>query len=399
MLRRSLAVRNFRRRLKHWLGFLWWIIILQFVDRIVSLLVNGQQSTAEILVVRLDGIGDFVLFLDGARKLRDIFPPDRFRITLLGNQLWTPLARGQSCFDDVWDLNPSRFVVNIRYRYQVLKRVRRAGFSVVLNPTFSRDLLWADAVVHTCGCEQRIGFLGGLSKITSLARSLSAGWYTRLITGIEPATNELEKNQVFVEALGNNVSEIAMPRLEVVEPVPTDLPVCFYVLCPGAGDSLRRWAPENFAEIAQKIYSETGWPGVVCGGENDSVLARELIAHAGVPLENYCGKLSLPRLASTLAASKLLVANETGAVHMAAAVGTPSVSVVGGGHVGRFLPYAIRSYGNGPCPVVVSVPMDCIGCDWYCKYRVEKNQPAYCVSQISAAAVWKKVQPLLAEVY
>jgi ADP-heptose:LPS heptosyltransferase len=398
MLRKHLTERYFKRTIKHWLSFAWWLLVLQFVDGVVSHLENSRQSLAEILVVRVDGIGDFVLFLDAARKLREIFPANRFRITLLGNQLWTSLARGQSCFDEIWDLSPTRFAFDLVYRYRVLTRVRRAGFSVLLNPTFSRDLLWADAIARSSGCEQRIGFFGDLYKITSLARSLSARWYTRLITGIEPETNELQKSQAFVEALTTKVASVEVPRLDVMDPVPSGLPVYFYVLCPGSGDSLKRWAPENFAEIAQKIFSEKGWPGLVCGGQNDSIFAAKLIARAGVPLKNYCGKLSLPGLAGTLAASKLLVANDTGAVHIAAAVGTPAVCIVGGGHPGRFLPYSPCMHEIGRCPIVVSQPMECFGCDWHCKYRIEKNQAALCVSQISVTTVWKMVQLLLDEV-
>jgi ADP-heptose:LPS heptosyltransferase len=391
-----LTARNLKRRLKHWLGLLWWLLILQFVDQIVSVWVKRRKCAANILIVRLDGIGDFVLFLDAARKLRDKFPPGQYRITLLGNQLWTQLARRQSCFDEVWDLDPIRFVFNLHYRYKILKRVRREGFSILLNPTFARDLLWADAVVHCCGSEQRIGFFGDLSKSTRIARSVSSRWYTRLITGVEPARNEIEKSHILVKALATDVPELEMPRLDLPESAPKGLPPCFYIICPGAGDSLRRWAPENFAEIGRKIFLATGWEGVVCGSGSDSSLARKLIISAGVPLRNYCGELSLECLASTIAASKLLLANDSGAVHIAAAVGTPSVSIVGGGHLGRFLPYALHTKERIPT-LVVTEPVDCAGCDWYCKFRVAKNHPAFCISLISVAAVWERVQVLLAQ--
>jgi ADP-heptose:LPS heptosyltransferase len=371
---------------------------LQFVDRIARYSTNYRPSFTNILVSRLDGIGDFVLFLDAARKLREVFPSDRFRITLLGNQLWTSLALGQSCFDEVWDLNPNRFVFDLRYRYLFLRRIRHAGFFLLLNPTFSRDLLWTDSLAHSCGFEQRVGFFGDLYKITNLARYMSSRWYTQLITGIEPEISELQKSQAFVEAFAANVPTVALPRLEVSEPAPRDLPFYFYALCPGSGDGLKRWAPENFAMIAQKMFSATGWPGVVCGSENDAVLAVKIIAHAQVPLKNYCGKLSLPSLAATLAASKLLVANDTGAVHIAAAVGTPSVCIVGGGHPGRFLPYGVRETGASRCPIVVSEPMECFGCDWHCRYRIERDHAAPCVSSVSVAAVWNQVKCLLTEV-
>ena len=358
---------------------------------------TSEPSPAKILVVRLDGIGDFVMFLDAARKLRQIFPSDRFQITLLGNKLWASLAKGQSCFDEVWDLSPRRFIIDLRYRYQMLKRVRLAGFSVLLNPAFSRNLLWADSIVHSSGCDQRIGFLGDLYKITNLARSLSARWYTRLIRGIEPTMNELEKNHAFVKALEGRISSAALPLLEVVESIPSELPPSFYVLCPGAGADLRRWAPENFAEIANKMFAETGWLGLVCGSEDDSILAAKVIARARVPLKDYCGKLSLPMFARTLAASKLLVANETGAIHMAAALRIPSVCILGGGHLGRFLPYTRHADNNGFYPVVVNQTMECAGCDWYCKFKTAKDQPALCVSGISVMAVWTRIQLLLAE--
>ena len=64
--------------------------------------------------------------------------------------------------------------------------------------------------------------------------------------------------------------------------------------------------------------------------------AGRLVGEASARLENYAGKTTLTGLVSIISRARLLIGNESGPIHLAAALGTPCVSVVGGGHFGRF---------------------------------------------------------------
>ena len=109
------------------------------------------------------------------------------------------------------------------------------------------------------------------------------------------------------------------------------LPGCpIYVLCPGASFEIKRWPEANYAELAKLIFMRTGWRGIVCGGTEDREAAASLCAAATAPLLNWAGRTSISELSAILSQARLLVANDTGAAHIAAALGTPTVCLLGG---------------------------------------------------------------------
>jgi ADP-heptose:LPS heptosyltransferase len=98
------------------------------------------------------------------------------------------------------------------------------------------------------------------------------------------------------------------------------------ILQPGASDARRRWSPENFAVVADALASE-GARIAVHGTAQEAPLVRAVIAAMQAPALDLSGALSLSGLCGLLAKAALLVSNDTGPLHMAAALGTPCVGV------------------------------------------------------------------------
>ena len=80
---------------------------------------------------------------------------------------------------------------------------------------------------------------------------------------------------------------------------------------------------------------------------------------------------------------------------MAAAVGVPSVCIVGGGHFGRFMPYDVQPEPDRPLPLVASRAMECFGCNWTCKFHPARNKPMPCIEGVSIDTVWQLTHSLL----
>jgi len=97
---------------------------------------------------------------------------------------------------------------------------------------------------------------------------------------------------------------------------------------PGSNASSRRWAPESFGEVSRRL-SDMGMSVVVFGGPGETALTAAAAAGAAVDLG---GKTDLVTLAAGLAACRLLLTNDSGPMHLAAAVGTPTVSLWGAGN-------------------------------------------------------------------
>lgn len=363
------------------------------VDTLAGL-ADGQPPGTDVLVVRLDAIGDFLLWSDAARRLAEHYRGEGRRVVLLANAAWAGLAADLDAFDAVWGLDRRRFLLHPAYRLALLRRIRRAGFGLAVQPTFSRELLLGDAVVRASGAHMHIGFAGDLANRRGWQRWLGDRWYGRLVPATPWPLHELERNAEFLHGLGIAATP-AIGRLPGLPPREPGLGDAF-VLFPGAGWDGRRWPPAAFAALAGRIAAATGWRGIVAGGPGDRQMAAELCAAAPIPLDNRTGRSTLAELAVLLRDARLLVANETSAVHLAAMVGTPSVCITGGGHFGRFVPYTPSVSGPGPRPVVVHHAMDCYGCNWSCRHPRRPDAPVACIAAVSVDQVWAAVAPLLA---
>ncbi|HEX2101422.1 MAG TPA: glycosyltransferase family 9 protein, partial [Candidatus Synoicihabitans sp.] len=98
------------------------------------------------------------------------------------------------------------------------------------------------------------------------------------------------------------------------------------VLQPGATDVRRRWSPERFAAVGDAL-AEAGATIVVNGGPGERELTAQVAAAMRAPAIDFEGKLSVSGLVALLAKSRLLVSNDTGPLHLAQALGTPSVGI------------------------------------------------------------------------
>ena len=142
-------------------------------------------------------------------------------------------------------------------------------------------------------------------------------------------------------------------------------------LHPGATDPRRRWPAEKFAALAAALATQDR-EVVVVGDSSEADLAAEVVRRAhqrGARPDRVCsqaGRLSLSELVTLLAGSALLVANDSGPRHLAAALGTPTASVYWFGNVLSFGPlsrgrHRVQLAWTTHCPVC---GVDCTQVGW-----------------------------------
>lgn len=351
------------------------------------------SETSSILLVRLDHIGDFILWLDSAQYFR-IHYPDKY-IVLVANPVWSDLARQFSYWDEVWPLQLKAFTKNPFYRWVFLRRVYCAGFEIAIQPTLSRSFLKGDSLIRASMATHRIGSETDLINISPQERSLSNNWYTQLIPSSPHLLAELERNAKFMNGLGVTRSSA---RIATLARNPStisyfELPLNYFVIFPGASNYKRQWPVERFAEIASYIHQKTGWPMVICGTKEEEQLAKSLMRLANVRTYNLAGKTTLTEFIEVVGGAQILIGNETSAIHISASVQTESVCILGGGHFGRFMPYPTNIPGLKPMPVYYK--MNCYGCDWKCSQPHAPDSCWPCISAISVESVRDSVNHLL----
>ena len=84
------------------------------------------------MVVRLDSLGDFVLWLTAAEAIVRLYRSQNLRVTLLANSAWAGWARELNVFDEVLALDRWQYGKNPLYRHRMNAEVRRRGFSVAV---------------------------------------------------------------------------------------------------------------------------------------------------------------------------------------------------------------------------------------------------------------------------
>ena len=308
-------------------------------------------NSGTMLIIRLDAMGDYILFRNFLEVLKKNGKYAGFRITLCGNIEWKNLAE---VFDKefieefIW-IDRKKFYNNFFYKYHILTKIHNSGFEVVINSAYTREILFGDLIVKVSDAKERIGCSGSLDKHAKWKRALlSDSYYTTLFNSKNENLFEFYRNKEFFENLLNRKLSIGKHYFNTgklnIEKITGDK---YVILVPGAKDKERIWDMENFVSVSQFIIKNYKLKVIVSGSENEKMLAETLISKLNPDYAyNLAGKVSLSSLVKYIEDAELLLSNETGPVHIAAAVNTPVICISNGNHLGRFNPYPKEIFQN-----------------------------------------------------
>lgn len=352
-------------------------------------------------VVRLDAIGDFVVWLPAAQALVADLRARQRRVVLIANQLWAPWAESLLAPDEIVTVDMGRFGRDLRYRLDVLRRVRALRLGEVILPTYSRipgD--GNDAVAFASGARERIANRGYRSRHRLagwLRRLLNLG-YTRVLSPDDvDAQGRLKSEPVinagFSRALGLR-QDALVGRLPASATELADLPLPagpYVVMIPGGSWSGKAWPVERFAAIGREVRARD-LAVVVSGSPGERALCEELATACGGV--NLAGRTSLATLAEVIGGAQLVIGNDSAGMHIAVAARTDSVCVMWGGSFGRFIPYPQDILPEGLQARAVYHRMDCFGCTGACPFPAVQGKVP-CVDAVPVADVWNTVKDVL----
>ena len=298
-----------------------------------------------LLVRGVNWLGDAVMSLAALQRLREALPGTH--IGLLTPSKLAGLWQHHPDVDDVLAFEPGEGLIS------VARRVRQGHYDAALIlPNSARSALemWLARV------PQRVGYArGGRSLLLTRVvpprpeefkmRKKSATEIRRLVASarvelprIPPAAHHLHHYLHLASALGANPEPVP-PRMVVkVEEVDamrerfstqSTEPRPLFGLNPGAEyGPAKRWPRERFVEAAGELHRRTGCQWWIFGGLADQPLAESIAAElskAGAAVCSLAGKTSLRELGAALKACQVVLTNDTGPMHLAAAVGVPVV--------------------------------------------------------------------------
>ena len=388
-------VQHIRSRLRPARLYVEWQFV-RMCDALLLFFLPLPVSKNSVLVIKLDAIGDLIVWLDVAKELRGLYPSRR--ITLYVNDICVELANKLPYWDEVIGVN----VLKLRtpkytaYRAHLLCSLRAEAFGTVIQPTYSREFLVGDSLVKASSARERIGSVGDLYNMSLVQKNIADGWYTQLLPANQSSVSELERNAEFLRHLGKPMFAASLPIIPKLADLPSHLSIVkpYFILFPGAGWTGRQWPVNRYAELARQLSRKHNLQAVICGSKSDALLCQTLAETAGVTTFNLVGQTSLSEFVELVRGASLLIGNETSAVHIAGAVNTRAVGILGGGHFGRFMPYAHMQGRITPESAVY--PMPCFKCDWQCNLPHRVDGPMPCIERVTVENVMQATERAMA---
>jgi lipopolysaccharide heptosyltransferase II len=345
-------------------------------------------SASNLLCVRLDNIGDVLMTTPAIRALRESVPGRR--ITLLASRSGAQAAAHIPEIDDVlvYDAPWMKSTVTRSNLpdFAMVRTLGRRGFDgAVIFTVYTQSALPAALQCWMAGIPLR------LAHCRENPYQLLSDWAaeTEPHSGVR---HEVRRQLDLVANIGCRTTdtrlsfrvtqaahERAAARLRAsgVDPRRPWL-----VVHPGASAPSRRYPPAQFAAAARTLATRYGWQIVFTGANAERELVNQISAAMAVRTYSLAGQLSLEELGALIAHTRVLLTNNSGPAHLAAAVGTPVVDL-----------YALTNPQHTPWQVPSRVLYHDVPCR-FCYKSICPKQHHYCLTMIDPARVVEAVQDL-----
>lgn len=320
-----------------------------------------------ILVRGVNWIGDAVMTAPALRALRKAYPGAT--ISLLVKPSVIPVFEGNPDIDEIISYDQKFNGVIGKFRLARLLRKKKFSMAVLFQNAFD-----AAMIARLAGIPRRIGynrdrrgflltdpvsFNGDDRKVHHIR------YYLKLLAsaGIradfgEPVVYLTLEERLYARSI---LSELSRPVLGINS---------------GATfGSAKRWLPDRFAEVANWFRKESGGSIVIFGSEKEAELAQEIDKRIPEGKLFLAGKTSLRGLAALIAECDVMLTNDSGPMHIACAVGTPTMAIFGSTEPALTGPageghYAIKKdFSCSPC-----FRRSCATKDMRCMYAVSSEE-------------------------
>ena len=267
----------------------------------------------------------------------------------------------------------------LRGRYRVGRELAAQGYAqaIVLPNSFKSAL-----IPFFAGIPRRTGFVGEARwALLNDARRLDKQALPLMVerfAALGETRNENVKRPLAAARLEVSAAQcaatLARLRLAPAQPVA--------VLCPGAEyGPAKRWPARYFAELARKLAG-AGYAVWIAGSAKDAAIGHEIAQACAPDCMNLCGKTTLAEAIDVLSCAALVVSNDSGLMHIAAALDRPLIALFGSSSP-DFTPPA------SPHATVIRLDLPCSPCF----QRVCPLGHFNCMLQLLPDQVWQRIEP------
>lgn len=333
-----------------------------------------------IAIIKPSALGDIVHGLPVLTALRRRYP--HAHISWIVNRNYEGLLHGHPDLDEVLPFDRTlsgESVGATLLRYAHFERRlhgRRFDLAIDLQGLFRSGLMAA-----ATRAPRRIGL--------STAREGATWFYTDIVPVADfKAIHAVDRCWLIAEALGagDGPKEFRVPLAEVektwAEEILEGFPRPWLMTGVGSRWATKRWPPEHFATLLRKAQDRYGGTVVFVGGRDETEASRKVARRLRGHTRNLTGQTTLPRLSALLARADVMLANDTGPLHLAAALGRPVAA-----------PYTCtKILLNGPYGSEAGAVETRVGCQGSYLKRCERME---CMTELTPFRLWPVLQEAL----
>ena len=347
------------------------------MGNIISIMSNGFKN---ILIIKPSSLGDIVLALPALSALHRSFPDAK--ISWLIRSEFAPLLENHPYLNEVilfdrkflgkaW-FHPRAFASLL----SLIRRIRSSKFDAVID---LQGLFRTASLSWLSGCKKRFGM--------SNAREFGHIFYTHKIAQDENCVHLVDFYLKIVQAAGASDIDVefvfsedpqAMNSVNSLLGSYSIQPRKYIVFIPGSAHRGKCWPVERFAELADRISSQFALPILAVGTSSEKNTVEEIQSISNASIMDFTGLTNLKELVALLKSARLVVSNDTGPGHIAAALGTPLVMMFSWSNPARIAPY-----GKSECMIASEPYGRGLG--------IKSTDPKHSVKMITIDQVYQKV--------
>lgn len=308
-----------------------------------------ELNNKKIIVTFLMHLGDLILTTPFLHALRQAAPDSH--ITYLVDGKLKEVVENNPYIDEVWTIDKKGKDNNLKALYAMSKRISAGKFDVLINLHPNERCSFIDALADVpckVGASHFL-FRGFFHPWLKLNRHIhAADMYLEVLSRL--GVDSLQHNGL--EVYASQAAELFVKEYWRSEQVkPEDKLIGFNI---GSAVVTKRWAPHNFAKVAD-VLAQEGYKTIFFGGTMDEELVREATSLMQSHPIIATGKFSLGQLADAMKRCAVIITNDSGPMHMAISQKVPIVALYGPSLTTLYGPYTDKA-------IIVKAIPPCNGC-------------------------------------
>ena len=341
-------------------------------DNVILEVVTGETDLRNILLIRLSSLGDIVLTSPAIRAVREHFP--KARISMLVASQSADLLTENPHLDEVIRFDRRAKDKDTAQMLKLARMLREREFDLAID--FQRKFR-TGLLAYLSGAKCRVGYHQPKGLLCSVRVPDSTGHAVERYFALLHAAGIAAKDrtlELFLSESDRNYARDAMQKRSIDGDKPT------IGLFPGAGWKLREWMPDRFAAIGDRLVRHFDAQVIVFGGQHERELANRVIDLMTEKAISLAGNHQIRQFAALIERCNLFLTNDTGPMHIAAALRTPTVALFGPGNHIRFQPLD---------PIHSTIRHD-VPCN-PCKQFTDRCKDNICMKLITVDEVWNTI--------